>query len=220
MPWNPATKRNPLIVYGAATAVGSFAIKLATRANIHPIIAIAGASATYVETLIKRSEGDAIIDYRNGSDYMVEGIKNALQAAGVRDVFHAIDTICNHGSYQNISKLLTDGGHITLLNPGNDYSAIRESLERSVTYVGTVNGDINTDPWLQEQAKKGLTTNGRDFGLIWSRLFTSGLQDGWLAGHPYEILPGGLNTISRGLLRLKDGKANAVKYIYRIPDTT
>jgi NADPH2:quinone reductase len=220
MPWNPVARRTPLIVYGAATAVGSFAIKLATRANIHPIIAIAGAGAHFVETLINRSEGDSIVDYRHGSEHLIKGIKSALEVADTRELFYAIDTICAHGSYQNISQVLMDGGHITFLHPEKDYSEIPASIEKSVTYVGNLNGDISTDAWLQEQAKKGFAINGRDFGLIWSRLFTSGLQDGWLKGHPYEVLPGGLNALSRGLSNLRDGKASAVKYVYRIADTT
>jgi NADPH:quinone reductase-like Zn-dependent oxidoreductase len=41
-PWAPSVKPTPFIVYGASTAVGSFALKLARNSNIHPIIAIAG----------------------------------------------------------------------------------------------------------------------------------------------------------------------------------
>jgi NADPH:quinone reductase len=219
MPWSPATKRIPLIVYGASTAVGSFAIKLARRSNIHPIIAIAGAGAPFIESLIERAEGDTVVDYRNGSDYVVEEIRSALKAAGTKDIFHAIDTVCENGSYRNISKVMTDGGHITLLRPGEDYSDIPASIERTVTYVGNVNGDVKTDAWLQDQDRKGLATNGRDFGLVWSRLFTSGLHDGWLNGHPYKLLPGGLNALSKGLSDLKDGKLSASKYVLKVADT-
>jgi NADPH2:quinone reductase len=219
LPWSPTTKRIPLIVYGASTAVGSFAIKLARRSNIHPIVAIAGAGAPFVESLIERSEGDAVVDYRHGSEYVVEEIRSALKAAGTKDAFHAIDTVCENGSYQNISKVMMGGGHITLLRPGEDYSDIPASIERTVTYVGIINGDVKTDVWLQDQNRKGLATNGRDFGLVWSRLFTSGLRDGWLKGHPYKVLPGGLNALSEGLSKLKDGKLSASKYVFKIADT-
>jgi NADPH2:quinone reductase len=82
------------------------------------------------------------------------------------------------------------------------------AVERVPSYVGILNSD-GTDLWFEDQEKLGLTTNGRDFGLAWSRLFTSGLQDGWLKGHPYEALPGGLNALSQGLSDLKDGKLSA-----------
>ncbi|PNP45054.1 hypothetical protein TGAMA5MH_03103 [Trichoderma gamsii] len=51
-------------VYGATSAVGSFAIKLLRKADIHPIIAVAGKGISYVEGLIERNKGDVIIDYR------------------------------------------------------------------------------------------------------------------------------------------------------------
>lgn len=219
MPWNPATKRTPLIIYGASTAVGSFAIKLARRSNIHPLIAVAGAGSPYIESLIERSEGDTIVDYRIGSEYVVEKIRGALKAAGTEGALYAIDTVCENGSYQNVSKVMMDGGHITLLRPDEDYSDIPASIERIVTYVGNVNGDIKTDVRLQDQTRKRLATNGRDFGLVWSQLFTSGLRDGWLKGHPYEVLPGGLNAISEGLSKLQDGKISAGKYVFKITDT-
>lgn len=44
------------------------------------------------------------------------------------------------------------------------------------------------------------------------------LEDGRLKGHPYELIPVGLNGVLTGLNKLKDGKASAVKYIYRIED--
>jgi NADPH:quinone reductase len=151
MPWSPATKRTPLIVYGASTAVGSFAIKLARRSNIHPIIVVAGAGAPYVESLIERSEGDTVVDYRHGSEYVVQGIRSALKAAGTEGAFHAIDAVCENGSYQNIAKVMRDAGRVTLLRPEEDYSDIPAEIERSVTYVGILNGDVKTDAWLQDQ---------------------------------------------------------------------
>ena len=48
-PWTPATQPTPLVVYGGAAAVGSYAIKLAILANIHPIIAVAGRGEKFVE---------------------------------------------------------------------------------------------------------------------------------------------------------------------------
>jgi NADPH:quinone reductase len=37
-PFVPASKPIPLLIYGAASAVGSYAIKLAKHSNIHPLI--------------------------------------------------------------------------------------------------------------------------------------------------------------------------------------
>ena len=70
-PWTPSPRSIPLIIYGGSTAVGSYAIKLAVRANIHPLIVVAGGGAHYVEKLIDRTKGDTIIDYRPGPDAVV-----------------------------------------------------------------------------------------------------------------------------------------------------
>ena len=80
-PWFATTTPTPLIVYGASGTVVSiieqkprmnqcltilqraYAIKLAQASNIHPIIAVAGRGQPFVEKLIDRSKGDAIVDY-------------------------------------------------------------------------------------------------------------------------------------------------------------
>jgi NADPH2:quinone reductase len=46
----------PLIIYGGAGAVGSFAIKLAQVSNIHPLIVMAGNSIDYVESLVRKEK--------------------------------------------------------------------------------------------------------------------------------------------------------------------
>ncbi|CCD52898.1 hypothetical protein BofuT4_P138220.1 [Botrytis cinerea T4] len=46
-PWSPRADivPLPLIIYGASSSLGTFAVKLARASNIHPIIAIAGGSS-------------------------------------------------------------------------------------------------------------------------------------------------------------------------------
>lgn len=95
---SPATSPIPLIVYGASSAVGAFAIKLAQRANIHPIIAIAGKGQEFVEGIISREKGDTIVDYRNGNEAVVSGLKQALKKTG--EVKYAFDAVSEHNSYQ------------------------------------------------------------------------------------------------------------------------
>jgi len=216
MPWIPVTEATPLIVYGASTAVGSFTIKLALQSDVHPIIAVAGSGSSYVETLLDRSRGDAIVDYRNGSEHVIRGLLGALQAAGLTKAYHAVDTICEHDSYQTLVKALEPDGHITLLHPGRDYLDIPTSIKKSVTYAGLLNGDPQVDEWLREQESYGAIAGRKYFALVWSRLFTSGLRNGWLKGHPYEVLPGGLGALEAGLLNLRGGKASARKYVIRV----
>jgi NADPH:quinone reductase-like Zn-dependent oxidoreductase len=60
-PLNPTLPPTPFIIYGAASAVGAFAVKMARMSNIHSIIAVAGRGIPFVETLIDRSMRDVVI---------------------------------------------------------------------------------------------------------------------------------------------------------------
>jgi len=214
-PVRPTMTPIPLIVYGGAGAVGAFAIKLAQASNIHPIIAVAGRGQAYVEKLISKEKGDAVVDYRKGDEAVVTGIKEALKKAGASEVKYAFDAVSEHNSFQNISEVLAkQGSKITLVLPGKDYSAIPKSIEQHITSVGCVHKDVDPD-----SAKAGIKVGDKDFGFAWFRLFGRGLQEGWFSGHPYEVVPGGLDGIEQGLTDLKAGKASATKYIFKIEDT-
>ena len=63
LPWLPAQERLPLDIYGAASAVGAFAVKPASLSNIHPLIYIAGRDSSFVETLINQSKGDTRLSW-------------------------------------------------------------------------------------------------------------------------------------------------------------
>lgn len=54
---------------------------------------------------------------------------------------------------------------------------------------------------------------------MFSRLFYKGLKDGWFSGHPYEVVPNGLDGVEGALKNLKEGKNSALKYVFRIKDT-
>lgn len=200
-PWAPDNGDDevPLVVYGAASAVGAYALQLARRSNIHPLICVAGRSKDHVETLIDRGRGDTVVDYRDGDEAVVAGLKEAL--AG-RELYHAFDAVSEKGSYQNICQVLAkQGSKITLVLPGKKYDEIPASVEQTLTNVGCVHKD------------------SKDFGFVFFRYFSRGLAEGWLHGQPQELVPGGLGGIQSALEKLKAGKANAVKYVFRIADT-
>lgn len=212
-PWHPATKPTPLIVYGASSAVGAFAIKLAVRSNIHPIIAVGGKGEKFVKSIIDESKGDVFVDYRGGEEKLVEGMKAGLKGA---EVCHAYDAISEKGSFEACSKVLSKGGKITLVLPTSDYSAIPKTITSSITYVGLVHDnntmDNKTINWKNQ-------ANGLEFGYVYFKLFGQGLKEGWLKAHPYEVVPGGLKGITEALINLREGKASAVKYLFKIEDT-
>ena len=215
-PWEPATTPTPLVVNGASGAVGAFAVKLARRSNIHPIIAIAGNGGPMVEKLLDASKGDVLIDYRKGAEHVISTVQQLLKFQGLASVLHAFDSISEKGSPELVAQLLGPSGHATFILPEKDYSDVAEKILTSLTYVGYVHtGPFPADP------KKGIKFNpaghGDDFGAVYSSLFSHGLQDGWLAGHPFEVV-GGLSGMSTALRNLKAGKVSAKKYVIRMQD--
>ncbi|KAI1413082.1 GroES-like protein [Hypoxylon sp. FL1857] len=197
-PWTPATEPIPLIIYGAASSVGAYAVQFARKSNIHPLICVAGNSQSYVETLIDRSKGDTIIDYRDGDDAVVEALKKAVEDS---KILHAFDATSEKNSYVNVCKVLGEGAKITLvLPPSKDYE-FPSHVAQSVTLVGSVH------------------SSEKDLGFVFSRYFTRGLQEGWFKPQPQVVVPGGLGGVQKGLEDLKAGKAHGIKYVFRIADT-
>lgn len=191
-----------VVVYGAASAVGAFAIKLLVRADVHPILAVAGNGIPFVEGLIDKSKGDTIIDYRGGDEKVVEGLKAAIPSG--KKLLYAFDATSEKNSYTNIVQALDPEGHLTLVLPGKDYKGIPESVKRTITSVGSAHR--------QPDDLSGLA-------FAWFRLFGQGLKEGWFSGHPYEVVPGGLGGVETGLRNLMEGKASALKYVYRVEET-
>ena len=215
-PWTPTDKRTPLIVYGGSSAVGGFAIKLAKLSNIHPIIAVAGAGASFVESLIDRSKGDTIVDYRNGDSAVITGIRDAVAQAGCDKVEYAFDATTASNSWANIASALTPTGSITFVLYDWQGKGLPETLKLTQTYVGAVHGTIDHG---SSEAQAGLVVGAKEFGLAWYRLLGLGLREGWITPHPYEVVKGGLKGVGKALEDLKAGKASAVKYVLRISET-
>ncbi len=207
-PWDPlpaeSTHHNiPLIIYGAASAVGIFAVQLAKRSNIHPLLCVAGRAKDYVSEFLDASQGDVVIDYRDGDDAVAEGLKAAAKGQPIK---YAFDAVAEKGSPENLGRALTaqegDGDakpKATFVLHGG--KPVGEHVEQTTTYVGNVHRDI------------------QDFGYVYFRYFTKGLKEGWFKGQRVEVVPGGLAGVQTALENLKTGKASAVKYVFRVEET-
>ena len=206
-PWTPAKEPLPLIIYGASSAVGAYAVQLATRSNIHPLICVAGKSTKYVESLIDTSKGDVVIDYQQGEDGTIAAIR---KAAGGNKLLYAYDAISEKGSYHLLGKALDAGAKITTVLPVREKDAIPDYVEHSPTHVGSVHG--NKSSYMVNMSDE------REFGYIYFRYFAKGLQDGWFKPLPQVVVPGGINGIQEGLKNLKEGKAHGNKFVFRIVD--
>lgn len=193
-----------LLIYGAASAVGAYAVQLAKRAGIHPIIAVAGQGIPFVEDMLDHAQGDVVVDYRQGNEGVVRDIKAALPPGQqLRYAFDAVSELAK-SSYINICRTLApDEAWLTLVLPGaqGDGLAIPPSVHTSWTWVSSAHQD------------------DKDFGYAWFRLFELGLKEGWFKPHPHQVVPGGLKGLEQALQILKDGKASATKYVFRISET-
>lgn len=197
-PWTPAPTPTPLVIYGAASAVGVYVVQLAARAGVHPLICVAGNSQDHVKGFLDESKGDAVIDYRAGDDAVVQGIKDAAKGA---KLLYAYDAVSEKGSDVNLTKALSPGAIFTTVLPTKSEEEQPEGITVKRTMVGSVHAE------------------DKDLGYVYIRYFAKGLQEGWFKGQRQEIVPGGLGGIQTALENLKAGKANAVKYVFRIGDT-
>ncbi|AEO68143.1 uncharacterized protein THITE_2117547 [Thermothielavioides terrestris NRRL 8126] len=212
-PWSPeaaaaASTPTPLIIYGAASAVGIYAVQLAQRSNIHPLLCVAGRARDHVERFIDRAKGDVVVDYREGDEAVVSALVAAAgQSGGVR---HALDAVSEGSSIANIGEVFrrvaqasgggAANGKVTFVL-GGEKQGLPEGVEKSITMVGCVHKEA------------------KDFGYVFFRYFARGLQEGWFKGQRTEVVPGGLGGIETALTNLRDGKASGVKYVFRIAET-
>lgn len=200
------TKKMPFLVYGAATAVGAFAIKLARLSNIHPIIGVAGRGIPYATSLIDTSQGDVIIDYRTGNASVVSQIRAALARTNAGELYHAFDAVADAGSHENVVAVLAATGKVTYVMP-LEYSAPKGfayPASYQVAAFSNVGDAYGAERELGERWLRGL------FGMV---------GQGRLGAHPFEVVPGGLGGVGGALGRLKEGKASAVKYVFRVGET-
>ncbi|KGO77432.1 Polyketide synthase, enoylreductase [Penicillium italicum] len=205
LPWAPADKPTPLVVYGGASAVGAFAIKFAQLSNIHPIIAVAGKGAPFVETLISREKGDTIIDYREGDDAVLSGIKAASKDTPIH---HAYDAVSEKGSYVTLGAALDAPGKITVILPVE-----ADKVKEQISIHRTMVGSVHTPP------AEGQALGDKEFAAAFYQFIGRGLAQGWFSGHPYEVRKGGLGGLEGALKDLEAGKASAVKFLIKIAET-
>lgn len=208
----------PLIVYGASSALGTFAIKLARAANIHPIIAICGGSHKYVSTLLNPAKGDTVVDYREGVEPMKAVVKKAL---GPLEAKNALDAISGKGTWIPLSQMLSpSGGQVSVVSGANKYddAEIPAGVEIKYTYVGTAHYGVYKSGMPKQPADKETVLGDVDFAYLLVRYLARLLARGEFEGHPYEVIPGGLGGVEKGLQKLKNGEARGVKYVYRISE--
>lgn len=181
-PWDitpDAATHGPLLICGAGSALGAYAIQLAVRARIHPIIAIAGRSKNYVATLIKPSKGHCVFDYRQGVDAVAAEVREAL---GGKGIYHAFECISMSGTDDFIGRLIKaekpNKCSVATVLPRarkdvsvmivpcsvqlSSMTGVPDGVEVKWTFVGSLHKDE------------------KELGYVIFRYMGRGIQDGWL----------------------------------------
>ncbi|KAI9770821.1 MAG: hypothetical protein M1839_003047 [Geoglossum umbratile] len=182
-PWARNPTPIPLLINGVSSATGSYAAKFARlNPSITPIIGTAGASSAYASTL----NLDTILDYRSPS--LATDAQAALHGTPLTRI---LDTANSPQSALWISALVSPGATYAFtqrMDPDTKASLASTGVELSQIWVGTVHDD-----------PAGV---GQDFGAVWAGFLARLLEDGRLAGHPFEVVEGGLSGVEAGLKRL------------------
>lgn len=215
-PWEPkdAGKNNvPLLVYAATSALGTFMIKLAKMAGIGPIIAIGGGSSTYLKTLL--DEQDVFLDYRSGLDKVKQGVYRTTKDRKLA-LTHAVDAISEKESWVGVSQMM-DGGILSVFSSVNRYddAEIPGNVQVLYTYVGTGHEGAYRPGMPKQPSAKAARGDVQFAGEFFNWLEVV-LQQGKFSGHPFEVIPGGLDGVAEGLTRLRNGQARGKKLVYQI----
>lgn len=223
-PWSPRSDSSsplPLIIYGASSALGTFAIKLALASNIHPIIAIAGSSNTHILPLLDPSKGDAVVDYRLPQEEMINAVKEKLHGL---ESFHALDAISSQQlkTWVPLSQMLApsregETSYLSVVSGANKYDEqeLNSGVKIVYTYVGTAHSGAYKSGMPKQAAEEDVKGDPEWVGSFWKHV-EGMLKDGRLRGHPFEVVEGGLAGVGNGLKWLKEGRARGVKFVYRI----
>ena len=240
-PWSPAAPPSsssssstvaaaptPLIVYGASSALGLFAVKLARLANIHPIIAIGGASHLHLLPLLDAGRGDAFVDYCDGVASMMQQVRDALGPS--LTARHALDAISSGDTWVHVARMLdptpdpATGARsmLSVVSGTNTYDEpeIPDGVEIVYTFVGTAHAGRYMSGMPKQPAESAEeVSKDVEFAGTFLEWVGRALDRGELEGHRFKVTPGGLLGVEVSLRALKEGKAKGKKFVCLVADT-
>ncbi|KAK5138272.1 hypothetical protein LTR08_003333 [Meristemomyces frigidus] len=215
-PWNPApgATSTPLLIYGASSAVGFFALKLAKLANIHPIIAVAGASnAPSIAAELDPSRGDVLLDYRQGPEALLRNIR-----AAASDIHYTADAIGSPETAAFCAAAVSPTNSTVTSSVGEPWdTTLPARTPAGVTFhlafsPGVFEPHDPDGPAGQHSPNLG----PQAFATTAMAYLSFALQRGLLKPHPYEVPSQGLASLARALTALQGGRAGGVRYVLEI----
>ncbi|KAI5780404.1 chaperonin 10-like protein [Geopyxis carbonaria] len=193
----------PLLVYGAATAVGAATVKLAAAAGIGPIIAVAGRGCDFVRSILP--PGSTLIDYRAGN------VEDALRAVlADTPCTHAIDAVSLPDTIATSANVLAPGATLGIVLPtpeGYEAPAGVDVQRFNVGWshdMGALPGQERSCPESRALAEKMLK---------WAM---TEMEAGRFEAHPTKVIEGGLKGVEKGLGMLERNEVSACKLVYRV----
>ncbi|CAG9981337.1 unnamed protein product [Clonostachys byssicola] len=206
----------PLLIYGAGTAVGNYALQLAQRSNLHPIICVAGQSTTQIREFMNPVHGDVVIDYRLGAEQTVSSIKHAL---GGKPLLYAFDAVSDHGSDRIIGSVISpEKSRMSIVQPRGRARLPRDfSIPETFRVPALLGVPDGVDVIYTSVGR--VHSSEKQLGFVFSRYISQGIQEGWFRPHPHEVMPGGLYGVGQALENLHHGQVHFSKYVFRIGDT-
>ncbi|KAH7133062.1 chaperonin 10-like protein [Dactylonectria estremocensis] len=197
-----------LLVYGASTSVGQYAIQLAKLSGLR-VFAVAGSKN---HDMLKDLGADLTFDYRD------EGWAAQVEGVAGEDLRYALDCIAEGGSPEKITEILshTDGHHLVALSPvdRDAISKIHPSLKAESTIAFSVFGkplgwgvfDNEDGPILLDDKKLW------EDMLQWLPLV---LEKGGLKPNQVKEV-GTLDDVQEAFTLSKQGKVSAEKIVLKV----
>lgn len=204
----------PIVIYGASSSVGAYALQLAKLAGLYTI-AVAGKGLGYVESLRR---ADVLVDYRAGEENTIQLIKKAVhdKFGSHAKLEYAFDAISENGSMQLLAKAMDNTGKIAIVLPRDpEHKLRRVSSQKDQLSFEEVPETVQTF----ESSVPTAHAKDIEFAQKYFVLFGRLLQEGLFKTNRPRVLQGGLLGVEEGLALLRDGKVSAEKLVVRIAET-
>ncbi|KAF5670001.1 ToxD-like protein [Fusarium heterosporum] len=204
-------ERGDILVYGASTSVGLYAVQLGKLSNLR-VIAVASVKN---HDLLKSLGAEVTVDYHDNDwvDQVKEITKGQLR--------YALDTIAEEGSSEKVVATLacSDGAKLMALSPVDKDSlyAINPCVKAESMMAFTVFGKALGDEYAMFDHAGPPTPNEK---VAWEkhlRLVTGMLERGDLKPNPVKQV-GTLTDVGEAFRLIKEGKLSAEKAVLRIAD--
>ncbi|KAL4970920.1 zinc-binding alcohol dehydrogenase family protein [Aspergillus stella-maris] len=200
-----------ILIYGASSSVGLYAVQLAKMAGLHVIATASGKN----RDLVRRQGADVVIDYRDAD--WPEQVK---KAAGNK-LRHVFDTISTPETTKAAAGTLSpEGGHIVCImaRTAEDIGYL-PGVKLNVALCYTVFGENLSKKDVELYSTFQDTDGERLQDVATWKKYLKCLPD-WLAAGAFKPNPllemGGLDDILRGLELQQKGGVSGQKVVYRI----